>query len=108
MGAFTEDIDGLYQTELFEEQYFKFWSVWDDDKDPSKTMAVFQVQAFLEFLEKAKRRVVELGDHCRGFVFEGEYDEQDMFEVVFMTKEGWKLTTEDSQEYTTVIKVSAD
>lgn len=136
--------DGLYQTELFEEQYFKFWSVWDDDSTPNKTLAVFQVQPFLEFLEsgriqgedydddqefkvlegtfaygddleeavmtmeQARRRAVELGDLCRGFVFEGEYNDMDMFEVVFMSKEGWELTTEESEEYTTVMKAGVD
>lgn len=45
--------DGLYCSEVIEEDYFQIWSINDDDT-PGKTDAMFQLSAFLDWLRDAK------------------------------------------------------
>lgn len=41
--------DGLYQSEVIEEQYFEWWAIADDET-PGKMSAMFQVDPFLDFI----------------------------------------------------------
>jgi len=45
--------DGLYQAEVIEEKYFELWTLSNDDT-PGKTKALFQMNAFLDWLRNAQ------------------------------------------------------